>query len=85
MCAQGFDRTVTAREFGFGQRGVNFFVADLVQQNGGSSLATFEFWDQMVHAAAPFRDRAVAKRADRIGCQHGMAESRRPKHMTRGQ
>ena len=53
MRAQGLDRVETARQFGFGQGGVHLFVADLMQQNGRSALASFEFWDQMMQAAAP--------------------------------
>lgn len=59
MGAQGVNRMKAARQFGFGQGGVNLFVADLVQQNGRATLASFEFWDQMVQAAAPVGDRAV--------------------------
>ncbi len=70
MRAQGLDRVKTARQFGLGQGGVNFFVADLMQKNRGSALASFEFWDQMMQAAAPIGDRAVAKRADRIAVRH---------------
>ncbi len=66
MGAQGLDRVKRARQFGFGQRRVHFLVADLMQQDSRSALASFEFWDQMVQAAAPFRDRAVTQRADRI-------------------
>ena len=70
MRTQGLDRVETACQFGFGQGGVHLFVADLMQQNGRSALASFEFWDQMVQAAGPVRDRAVAERADRIAVRH---------------
>ena len=72
MGAQGLDRAETARQFGFGQRGVDFLVANLVQQHGGSALASFEFWDQMMQTATAFGDRAVAKRADLIAVRHDM-------------
>lgn len=71
MAAQRLDRVERARQLGFGQGGVDFFVADHVQQNRGSALAPFEFWDQMVQAATPIGDRAVTKRADRIAVSHG--------------
>ncbi len=70
MRTQGLDRVETARQFGFGQGGVHLFVADLMQQNGRSALASFEFWDQMMQAATPVGDRAAAKRADRIAVRH---------------
>lgn len=56
MRAQGCDRVVTARQFGLGQGGMDLFVANLVQKNGGSALASFEFWDQMMQAATPAGD-----------------------------
>lgn len=49
---------------------MHLFMADLVQQDGGSALAPFEFWDQMVQASAPIRDRTAAERADRIAVRH---------------
>lgn len=70
MRTQGLDRVETACQFGFGQGGVHLFVADLMQQNGRSALASFEFWDQMMQAATPIGDRAAAKRADRIAVRH---------------
>lgn len=70
MRAQGCDRVVTARKFGLGQSGMHFFVANLVQKDGGSALASFEFWDQMMQAATPAGDWAVAERADRIVVRH---------------
>lgn len=70
MRAQAFDSVEVSRKLGFGQGGVHLLVADLVQQNRGTALATFEFWDQMVQAAGPVRDRAVAERADRIAVRH---------------
>ncbi len=70
MRMQGLDRVETACQFGFGQGGVHLFVADLMQKNGWSALASFEFWDQMMQAAASVGDRAVAKRADRIAVRH---------------
>lgn len=70
MCAQGFNCVETARQFSFGQGCVDLFVANLVQQHGRPSLASFEFWDQMMQVAAALGDRAVAKRADRITVRH---------------
>lgn len=59
MGAQGLDRVKLTGQFGLGQSGVHFFVADDVQQYRGSALAPFEFWDQMVQAAAAIRDGTV--------------------------
>jgi hypothetical protein len=70
MGSQRVDCVEAAGQFRFSQCCVNLFVADLVQQNGGSALASFEFWDQMMQAARPIRDRAVAKRTDRIAVCH---------------
>lgn len=72
MGAQGLNRAETARQFGLRQGGVDLFVANLVQQNGGSALASFEFWDQMMQTATAFGDRAVAKRADLIVVRHDL-------------
>ncbi len=72
MRAQGLDRVETARQFGLRQGSVDLFVANLVQQHGGSALASFEFWDQMMQAAAALGDRAVAKRTDLIAVRHDM-------------
>lgn len=66
MGAQGLNRVKGACQFSLGQGCVHFLMADLMQQDCGSALASFEFWDQMVQAAAPVRDRAVAERAYRI-------------------
>ncbi len=70
MGAQGVNRMKAARQFGFCQGGVNLFVADLVQQNGRAALASFEFWDQMVQAAAPVGDQAVTQGANRVTVAH---------------
>lgn len=70
MGPQGVDRVEIARQLGLGQGRVHLFMADLMQQDGWSALASFEFWDQMVQAAAPIGDRAVAERADRIRVRH---------------
>lgn len=71
MRAQGVHGVEVARQLRLGQRGVDFLVADLVQQYDGTALATFEFWDQMMQAAAPVGNGAVTKRADRIAVGHG--------------
>lgn len=66
MRAQSVDRVIAAGQFGLGQCGVDLFVADDMQQNRRSALAPFEFWDQMVQAAAPVGDGAVTQRADGV-------------------
>ena len=60
MGTQGLDRVEIARQFRFGQGRVHLFMANLMQQDRRSALAPFEFWDQMVQAASPIGDRAVA-------------------------
>ncbi len=66
MRAKRLNRVIGAGQFGFAECCMHFLVADLMQQDRRSALASFEFWDQMVQAAAPVRDWAVAERADRI-------------------
>ena len=70
MRAQGLDRVEVAHKFGLGQSGMNLLMTDLMQQNRWTALASFEFWDQMMQAAASVGDRAVAKRTDRIAVRH---------------
>ncbi|CUK11791.1 hypothetical protein RUE5091_03462 [Ruegeria denitrificans] len=60
-----------AGQFALRQGGVDLFVTNHMQQNRGTALAPFEFWDQMVQAAAPIRDGAVTEWADRIALWHG--------------
>ena len=61
MCPQSLGRVKIARQFRFGQSRMDFTVADLVQQNGRTSLATFQLGDQVMHALPCFgRDLAVA-------------------------
>ena len=60
MRTQGLDRVETACQFGLGQGGVHLFVTDLMQQNGRSALASFEFWDQMMQAATETQGRSGA-------------------------
>ncbi len=67
MIAQGFDGVVNLREFGFGARGVNFFVAQVMQQHRWTTFAAFELWDQVVQALrCAGRDRSPAQPTDRI-------------------
>ena len=66
MGAQRLDGVVTAGKFGFGQRGMDFGMADLVQKNGRPLLSAAQTGDEMMQALRRLRrDRAVAKRADR--------------------
>ena len=72
MAPKDFDLVVGSGQVSLGQRGMDLAVADVVQQNNRPTLATLQFWDQMVEALwHPFRNRAVAKWTDRIG--HGCA------------
>lgn len=67
MRAQGFGRVEITRKLGFGQAGVYFPVADMVHQNGRSTLAAFQFGDQVMQALWYVRrDRPQAKGADRV-------------------
>ncbi len=70
MGAQCLDAIEFTGQLSLCQGRVHLLMADLVQQDGGSALAPFEFWDQMVQASAPVRDRAVAERAGRIAVRH---------------
>lgn len=74
MGAQAFGCVVVARQFGFCQRGVDFAVTDMVQQNNRAALAAFEFGDQVMQRLRHIRrDRAQAKRADGYVCAfHGV-------------
>ena len=68
MCPQSLGRVKIARQFRFGQSRMDFTVADLVQQNGRTSLATFQLGDQMMDTLlCLWRDRPVAKWANWIG------------------
>lgn len=68
MGAQSLDRGIVSRKVGFRNRGVNFIVANLVQQHGWSPFATTKLWYQVMQALFRVRrDRAQAQRADRVG------------------
>lgn len=68
MAPQRLDRVVTASKLGLGQGGMDFRVANLVQQHLRPTLAAAQFRRQVVTALPDMRrDRAVAKRADRVG------------------
>ena len=70
MRAKLFDRVVSARQLGFVQGRMNFFVADVMKQHRGTTLAAFQLWNEMVSALRDIRrNGAAAKRTDRIG--HG--------------
>ena len=90
MAPKDFDLVVGSGQVSLGQRGMDLAVADVVQQNNRPTLATLQFWDQMVEASwHPIRNRAVAKWADRIGhgCGLWIVASRRMRQnsaMTRG-
>lgn len=68
--AERFGRGVVAGQFGFGQRRMNFIVADLVEQHGRSAFATAQFRHEVVQALLGVQwDRARAQGAD--GVAHG--------------
>ncbi len=70
MCAQGLYRVVIPGQFGFAQGGVDFPVADMVQQNRGPAFPAPEFRGQMVEALRNARRyRAAAERTDGIARQ----------------
>ncbi len=63
MGAKRLHRGIAAGEFGFGQRRVDFPVAELVEEDGRPPLPALQPRDQVVQRAAPGRDRAAAERA----------------------
>ena len=66
MRPQGFAGVIVARKFGFGQSGVDFLVADLMQQHRLAALAAAQAWDQVVAALRDIvRDRPATKRTYR--------------------
>ena len=66
MAAQRLGRVEMPGEFSFGQGGVDFLVADVMQQDGRAAFAALEFGDQVMGRLRHVgRDRAQAKRADR--------------------
>lgn len=65
MGAQGFDGGVAARQFGLGQGGMDFIMADLVQQNDRPTLAAAQLRRQVMEALLGLRrDRALTERAE---------------------
>lgn len=65
MRTQRSDRAKVARQLGLGQRGMDFVVADLVQQDGGTALAALKFRHKVMQALPRARQNAPAtKRAD---------------------
>ncbi len=67
MRAQGRDRVVAAGEVCLAQGCVDFVVTDLMQEHSWSALAALEARDQVMLALrGAGRDRAIAKRANRV-------------------
>ena len=65
MRAQRLGRVVAAGKLGFGQRGVDLVVADLVDKDRGAALAAAQFRDQVMQALLRAgRDRTQAERAE---------------------
>lgn len=61
MRPQGLGGMIVAGKFGFGKRGVDFAVANMVHQDNGPAFAAFEFRDQMMQALRDTAwDRAAA-------------------------
>ena len=64
MGAQGFDGVVAAGQFGLGQGGVNFIVADLMQKHDRPALAAAQFRRQVMQALlGVLWNRSLAQRA----------------------
>lgn len=62
MRPQSFGRVVVARQLRLGTRSMDFIVADLMDEDCGASLPTFQFWDQMMQRLARLgRDRPQTK------------------------
>ena len=75
MLSQRLDCVIAAGEVGFGARGVDFAVTDLVEKHGGAALAAAKFRDQVVLALRHvFGNRAQAEGAD--GVFHGVEFAR---------
>lgn len=66
MGAQRLDAAVVSRQLGLRQGGVDFIVADLMQQHDRPTLPAAQLWDQMVPALFGMgRDRTLAERTSR--------------------
>lgn len=64
MGAQGIDGVMAARQFCFRQGGVDFVMANLMQQNDRPALAAAQLGRQVMQALFRIpRDRALTKRA----------------------
>ena len=62
--AEGFDGGELAGEFGFGEEGVDFAVADGVEDGDGAVFAAFQFWGEVVFALELRWDFAFTEGAD---------------------
>ena len=68
MAPQRLDGVEGPRELRLAQGGVDFFVANVMQQHDRPAFAAFQFWNQVVQALRHiFWDLATAERADRQG------------------
>ncbi len=64
MASQGFGRVVNSGKLGFGQRGVDFVVTNLVDQDCWTALAAAQFGDKVMQALRGIRqDGTVTERA----------------------
>ena len=71
MGSESVHAGIVAGQFGLGERGMNFLMADVVQQHRRPALSPFQLRDQVMKALWNTRwDRAVAKGADGIGHRH---------------
>lgn len=50
MSGKRLGRVVVPRKLCLAERGVHFFVADVVHQNGWAAFSAFQLGDQMVQA-----------------------------------
>ena len=67
MSPEGLNRVVVTRQFRLAQRGMDFVVANLVQQHERAAFAASEFRDQMVLTLLDLRGyRSIAQRTDRV-------------------
>ncbi len=55
MGPQGCNARIIASQLCLAQRGVDFIVANLLQQHGRPALAAFQPWDQMMLTLAGMR------------------------------
>lgn len=68
MPPQSLNGIIDPRQFSFAQRGMDFLVANVMDQNGWTAFPAFQLRDQMVQALRHTgRNGALAKGANGVG------------------